>query len=493
MKRISQIVLMLLGLACTLVMAQTTAPESLERAQQIGNDRGVSIEEIPQLISRMKVELPGTREHGLNRVSEAYAENNGNPALRIDRMWVNEQNTLIELTGLRRKGNKFSAILDVNSLYLLDLNSNVRKKFLMNVGGKAVDDPNGRQLVHLSPDEKIFLFFEPVADINPQSLRYTNWTGAEDRYFDKIDPLFRQRYDASFQKASVRNAAVEDMKNFLLEFVSNDPDNRAKNIFIELIQTLRTAGTFDGYYQAYKLVKDPSDEQAAAKLAKTPDQQEKLAAAVALVRAAEASKLAELNRAREARQAELRRRDEARIADMRKQEVIQRQAEQQANVEDAEARCMRTPSCRRSWEAEQAKCGSTIQACRDGCDRLSGAGSYSSWISSLVAAGMSRACYGGCKCGSGFTALLGKTGGMLAESPSSNRARSEEKPNDGKQYQCKVYCKSANGPITFKTVTARSKKQAAEIVGDSADEICANDGLSYSSSKKFNESQCTEK
>lgn len=166
---------------------------------------------------------------------------------------------------------------------------------------------------------------------------------------------------------------------------------------------------------------------------------------------------------------------------------------------------MRTPACRRMWEAEQAKCIGQIRSCRAGCDRLTGAdGGYSNFFANLTASVMARTCYSGCKCGSGFAALLGRAGVALVDSPSSTsgQSRNEERVTgkgrereqaSEKTYQCKVFCKDQNGPITYKSVKAATRKQAAEMVGDSANEICANDGLSHASSLRLKESQCVEK
>ena len=407
-----------------LAQSQSIANDS---PQRVAATKALTVADMGQAIERMKIENPNTREHVLSLVSEAYTENSGNPALRLDRIWVNENSTLLELTGLQRRGNTFSAIMDVTTLYLLDLKRNTTEKLLLNVGGNEVETEEGRRMVSLLPGEKLYLFFPVIVDLNPQSLRYANWTGAEDRYFDKIDPLFNRRYDLSFQKAASNTSTIEDMKAFLVEFASSDPEKRAQKIFTDLIVRLRSDNTFDSRYQAYKLIKDPADEQMAEKLAQTTEQREKLAKAVAVVKATEANKRDELNRAREARQAELRQRDEARLAENRKQSEVRREEQRQASVVDAEAQCMSTPKCRRAWEAEQAKCSGKIQACRSGCDSLSGAGSYSNFWSGLVASGISRACYAGCKCGSGYANLLGRVPSALAGSspPSSSESKAE--------------------------------------------------------------------
>jgi hypothetical protein len=62
-----------------------------------------------------------------------------------------------------------------------------------------------------------------------------------------------------------------------------------------------------------------------------------------------------------------------------------------------------------------------------------------------------------------------------------------------KIWRCKVYCKSASGPITWQEVPANSRSEAAKWVGDNSDAICHNDGNGYSSNVRFSESQCSEK
>lgn len=415
--------LSILTLSTVVAFAQTNSDAQSEKAaaSMVGND--LVVEDMPRVIEKMKADVPSTREHVLGLTSEAYTENPGNPALRLERLWVNEQGSLLELVGLPRKGNKYSAIMDISSLYIYDLNSRLKSDLVFHVGGQLIIESGGKRMVNVAPGEKIYLFFGPVNDLNPQSLRYIGWAGGEDRYFDKIDPLFSQRYEKSYQSAIGGNATVEDMKKFLLEFASNDPEKRAQRVFADLIQRLRAQQTFDGYLQAYKLVKDPADERLAGKLALSQEQREQLAAAVAKVKAAEAAKREELNRALQERQAEQRRRDEARQMEARKQEEIQQEQRRQVFAADAEARCMRTPSCRRSWEAEQAKCVGQIRSCRSGCDRLTGAdGSHSGFFANLTASMLARGCYSGCKCGSGFVDLLGKAGVVLSEGVSSSSA-----------------------------------------------------------------------
>jgi len=82
------------------------------------------------------------------------------------------------------------------------------------------------------------------------------------------------------------------------------------------------------------------------------------------------------------------------------------------------------------------------------------------------------------------------SGGQSSSNTSSQQSSATKGP---KQYECKIYCKRSDGPVTYKTVSAGSRSEAAKIVGDNADQICAGDGYSYASNKSFPESQCREK
>ena len=468
-----------------------------KQEQSTDKDKPLSVNDMPSILQKFKSDSTETREYFLGKISEAYLEDTNNPALKLENMWVNDKGTLLEVNGLRRNGNKYSAVIDLSTLQLLNIKSNQSAKYLMHVGGQEVDSGNSKILLQLQPGERLFLFFDPIDDFQPHSLRYTNWVGKADNYFDRIDPLFKKRYDSAYEKASNRESSVEDMRSFLMEFARNDSEKRAQKIFVDLINKLRTQNTFEGYLQSYQLVKDPADERAAAKLARSPDQQSKLAVAVALVKKAEAAKEEELRKAQEAKFAEIRKREEALVAERRKQDEVKQAQMRVTNAAEDEERCMRTPSCRNAWQAEQARCVSQIQSCRGNCDRVSSVGSTSSFFGGLVASGMARVCYGACKCGSGFGELLGKFNNLASENTSKSRPSQSSTANaivstGMKIYQCKIYCKSASGPVTYKKVEAQSRREAAKIIGDSANQICADDGKSYASGRNFSESQCSE-
>lgn len=81
-----------------------------------------------------------------------------------------------------------------------------------------------------------------------------------------------------------------------------------------------------------------------------------------------------------------------------------------------------------------------------------------------------------------------------SSSGNSNSSQSKaQSKSQAKVFSCKFYCKSASGPTTYKDFTANSRREAAKMAGDSADQVCNSKGLSYASSVSFSESQCSER
>lgn len=218
------------------------------------------------LLKRFKAENPGAREHVLHMDSEAYRENNENPAVRLERVWIGEKATLLEIVGLPRKGNKYSAVMREDTLHLLGYRG-VRRNLIAFDGVTELRDRRGGSALVLNPGETLYLLMEPVDDYHPFSLRHLNWNGNFSAYFEKIDPRFRERYDAAYKTANT----PETMKDFLVEFAQNDPDKRAPQVFMKLIQLMRAQQTFEGYYNAYLLIQDPQDANMASKLARTEE------------------------------------------------------------------------------------------------------------------------------------------------------------------------------------------------------------------------------
>jgi hypothetical protein len=420
-------------------------------------------------------------------VSEAYAEDPSNPALKLERMWAAESGTLLELRGLPRRGQQYSALIQVESLMLRNLQTDQLAPYIASDGGLRFEDRGGKKLLRVLPNELIYVFFAPIDSIQAHSLTYKNSAGLDDTYFDRIDPRFRDRYDQMYAKAVATDGSVEDMKGFLLGFVRQDPEQRVQKVFVSLIGKLRSQRTFEGHYQAYLLIKDPADEKAARQLAKNDEQISKLEAAVEANRQIAAEKQAQKRRAEEARREELRKREEARMADLRRQAEVRAAEDRQRQAQADESRCMQSALCRGAVQERQAMCQRKIESCRGGCDRLTGSGGYGGFFANMAAAAMARACYAGCQCDGGIGDLVDK---FNQHSPSSTVSSPSRAVN--KTFECKIYCKSASGPVIFTSIEAGSRRQAADLAAKQADQVCAASGKSHASSVKFSESQCRE-
>ena len=283
------------------------------------------------------------------------------------------------------------------------------------------------------------------------------------------------------------------------------------------------SAVFAGLTQAFRSSRQPELLQEAEAFASTASETAELAE---LRQALEQERQAELRRQEEARQADLRRQEQTRLVEQQRQEAVRvaearrqeaaRAAEAQAQeVRAAEERCLRDAACRQAWEDRRAQCLQKVQGCRQGCDRATGSGSYSSFLSNLTAAAMARACYAACTCDNGFGDLLtrfnmavaGNAGAPAAarqqvdtnqpraatDTAAAARAappRPEAKP---KVFECKIYCKSASGPTIIRRFEAPTRKAAAQQAGDGANEFCAQDGKGYASAAVLPESQCRER
>jgi hypothetical protein len=71
--------------------------------------------------------------------------------------------------------------------------------------------------------------------------------------------------------------------------------------------------------------------------------------------------------------------------------------------------------------------------------------------------------------------------------------KSAKNTSDVRTWQCKVYCKSGGGPIVWKEVSAKSRREAATFVGENADGICNASGHKYASSIAYPEYYCSVK
>lgn len=297
------------------------------------------------------------------------------------------------------------------------------------------------------------------------------------------------------------------------------------------IEAHRRQGGFAGYQAAYRLSAASSDLDAMKQHATLPAEKSAVFAVLAdgfgasrrpeLVQEAERyaatpadlarlddmrkvleqDRLAEQRRQEEARQAEVRRQEVARVAEQRRQEAA-RVAEQQARAaRAAEERCLSDPACRAAVEERKAACVRTVQSCRQGCDRATGSGSFSSFTSNLIAAAMARTCYAGCKCDTSFGDLVtkfnerttGTTANSKAPAAAAGSSVADRKSAQPRTYECRIFCKSATGPVIHRRLQANTRADAAKAAGARADEFCAAQGHTRASTIELAESQCTEK
>lgn len=246
------------------------------------------------ILRQFKADNLDAREHKLALVSEAFIEDESNPALRLERMWVGSKSTLLEITGLTRRGQPNSAAIAPETLRLTSLKTGRAAAFLAAEGVAQVLDRRGGKALLLKAGDTMYLQMEPIDDAQPVSLDYTGWDNRPAKYFDRIDPRFRERYDAAHKLASGPNATPEQMKDFLVEFGKYDPDKKAPQVFVALINKMRAQNTFEGYYQAYLLIKDPADAKAAFKLVRNDDHRAKMEA-IAVTTLADKSRLLDMD------------------------------------------------------------------------------------------------------------------------------------------------------------------------------------------------------
>ena len=246
------------------------------------------------ILKQFRLDNPDARQHNLGLVSEAYTEDASNPALKLERLWVGGKATLLELTGLPRKGQRYSAAMSPKTLRLVNLKTHAATEPLGVDGAELVLDRRGNVVLVLKPGETLYLLMGPVDDRQPMSLTYLGWDNNEAKYFDRIDPRFRERYDAAHQLASSPSATPDQLKDFLVEFARQDPDKKAPSVFMALINKMRAQNTFEGYYQAYLLIKDTADAKAAFKLARTDEHRAKMEA-IAVAALADKSRLLDMS------------------------------------------------------------------------------------------------------------------------------------------------------------------------------------------------------
>lgn len=257
----------------------SAADENAQNSSKIEAIKDVAPEEIKtiapdttrMILNKFKNTNPTAREYRLGKVSEAYTEDNNNPGLKLERMWTSDQATLLEVVGLPRPNQTYSAIISPDTLALVNMRTMNSSRLLEYDGATQLLDKRGVKAIGLKPNETMYLLMQSADIKTPVSLDYIGWDGKSSKYFDKIDPMFRERYDDYYRAASAIGATPEQMKDFLVEFANEDPDKRAPQVFLALINKMRAQNTFEGYYTAYLLLKDVNDAKAAFKLAKTEE------------------------------------------------------------------------------------------------------------------------------------------------------------------------------------------------------------------------------
>lgn len=249
--------------------AQTAVP--LQPAEDSVVETDQSIETIPAdtskvILKSFKAANPEHKEYLINLVSEAYAEDPSNPALKLNKMWVGKGGTLLEITGLPRSGQSKSATMAPDSIRLVNLKTRQSAGLEAFDGVQQVLDRRGSKALVLKPGDTMYLLMGVIDDYQPHSLEFLGWDNQRGQYFDRIDPRFKDRYLDAYRAASGPSATPESMKEFLVEFAKNDIDKKAPEVFMALIQRMRNQKTFEGYYQAYLLLQDPADAKAAYRL-----------------------------------------------------------------------------------------------------------------------------------------------------------------------------------------------------------------------------------
>lgn len=467
-----------------------------------------------ELLIKFMAQNPQAREHLLNMPMNAYANTSEAPGLRLKRMWVGDGGTLLEIEGLPVPGQPGSAVIRQDTFELVN-DKGHRATLQAAEGVTILKDRRGGSALVVKAGDTLLALFGPVDDARPMRLQHTTHSGKPYVYFENIFPRFRERYDASYLAAAAQQAKPEAMRDFLVDFAQNDPDNRALGVFQKLLTAMRAQNSFEGFNAAHELTQDDADLQRMKTLAKTEAQKAVVfntllqryraqrneallpqAKAFITTEAQRTELQALINSIEEERAAASRRQEQERQAQIRREEE-QRQA---ARQREAEERCMNSPQCRAEVENRRAQCTRNIQGCRNQCDTTTGSGSYSSFFANLAAAGMARVCYAACKCDSGFGDLLAKFNDLSSSSGSAGARQvsreavssmADRGNSDQKIWRCKVYCKSASGPVVWKEVGAKTRREAAKWVGDNAHDICKAQGKEFASSLTFSENQCT--
>ncbi len=228
-----------------------------------------------ELLVKFQAQYPQAREHRLNLPMNAYANTSEAPGLILRRMWVGEGATLLEIEGLPVAGQKASAVMRQDTLELVG-DRGQRATVQAVEGVTQLKDRRGGSALVVKPGETLLALFSAVNDARPMRLQHTPRAGQTFVYFDNIDPRFRERYEAAYRAAAGSSATPEAMRDFLVEFGQNDPDGKAREVFLKLITAMRAQNTFEGYYNVYLLLQDPEDARKASQLSRTDEHRAKL-------------------------------------------------------------------------------------------------------------------------------------------------------------------------------------------------------------------------
>lgn len=274
-------------------LAQTTSsPGSNPSADSDAKLERFSAESGDQLLKQFLRDNPRARQHKLGLVSEAFTEDPSNPALRLERVFVGPKGTLLEIVGLSRVGRPDSAVIAYSSLRLIDFEKNEHLPVAFK-GVGTVRDKRGEVALVVRPGERLYLLMAPIDDFRPFALAYMGADLQFSRYFDEIDPRYRERYDTLATRALASAATPEQMRDFLVEFARDDPERKAPQVFLALINKMRAQNTFEGFYNAYLLIQDPNDAKAAFRLSRTDGQRAQMEN-IAVATLVDASRLFEM-------------------------------------------------------------------------------------------------------------------------------------------------------------------------------------------------------
>lgn len=227
-----------------------------------------------ELLVKFQAQYPQAREHRLNLPMNAYANTSEAPGLILRRMWVGDGATLLEIGALPVAWQKASAVIRQDTLELLG-DRGQRTTVQAVEGVTQLKDRRGGSALVVKPGETLLALFGAVNYALPMRLQHTPRAGQTFVYFDNIDPRFRERYEAAYRAAAGSNATPEAMRDFLVEFGQNDPDRKARKVFLKLITAMRAQNTF-GYYNVYLLLQDPEDARKASLMARTDEHRAKL-------------------------------------------------------------------------------------------------------------------------------------------------------------------------------------------------------------------------